>query len=203
MVDAALEIVAETGVEGITVQAVVERAKASVGSFYARFAGKEELIVELEERVWNDARRRWDAAVSAQAWDGLSLVETVALAVRLLQDSGRVSEGARRGLRVRVGGAARERTLAAHTDLILEELILRREEDILHPDPALAVDVGLRAVQGVLKEDGERPGPQRTEPDEELAQELTTLLLSYLTAPRAGDPAPAGPGRVDYFDVWG
>lgn len=46
----------------------------------------------------------------------------------------------------------------------MEALILLRHEDaIRHADPALAVDMGLRAVQGVLREESDRPGPQRTE----------------------------------------
>ncbi|GIS78817.1 MAG: hypothetical protein CM1200mP14_03830 [Gammaproteobacteria bacterium] len=44
IVQAALEILEEQGHKALTVQTVVDRAHSSVGSFYARFSGKEDLL---------------------------------------------------------------------------------------------------------------------------------------------------------------
>ena len=70
---AALELIAEQGVEATTVAQIVSRAGSSIGSFYARFEGKHELMHYLEERVWSDARARWDDAVASDTWKDLSL----------------------------------------------------------------------------------------------------------------------------------
>ena len=52
---AALELIAQNGVEGTTVGAIVRRAGSSVGSFYARFDGKGDLLLYLDERIWEAA----------------------------------------------------------------------------------------------------------------------------------------------------
>ena len=81
---AALLPMEEKGVEKTTVAEIVERADASVGSFYARFAGKEDLIRYLQENVWTDARERWNHALAAEAWEGLSMSKVVEGVVGLL-----------------------------------------------------------------------------------------------------------------------
>ena len=75
---AALELIAEQGVEATTVAQIVAHAGSSIGSFYARFEGKDELMHYLEERVWSDARAKWDDAVASNTWKDLSLSEATA-----------------------------------------------------------------------------------------------------------------------------
>ena len=58
IVNAALEILAAEGPAALTVQAVASRANSSVGSFYARFRGKDDLLNYLGTRVWEDVRAR-------------------------------------------------------------------------------------------------------------------------------------------------
>ncbi|MGD8279645.1 MAG: helix-turn-helix domain-containing protein, partial [Gemmatimonadota bacterium] len=65
---AALELLERDGPDGVTVQGVVQRADSSVGSFYARFGGKDDLLHYLAERVWDEALERWNAALEARAW---------------------------------------------------------------------------------------------------------------------------------------
>ena len=62
--EAALELIAETGVEGTTVHDIVERAGSSVGSFYARFGGKDDLLAYLDERIWETVELRWTEATA-------------------------------------------------------------------------------------------------------------------------------------------
>ena len=49
---AALELIGQNGVEGTTVGAITRRAGSSVGSVYARFDGKSDLLHYLDERIW-------------------------------------------------------------------------------------------------------------------------------------------------------
>ena len=77
LVGASLEILGREGPDALTVQAIVERAGSSVGSFYARFAGKEDLLDYLGERVWREAAARWDEALASRDLSGLDLRQLV------------------------------------------------------------------------------------------------------------------------------
>ena len=50
-VKAALDVVEETGAEDFTIQAVVERSRASTRTFYQHFAGKDDLLVAMFEEA--------------------------------------------------------------------------------------------------------------------------------------------------------
>ena len=60
IVEASRTVIAERGRERLTVQEVVARARVSVGSFYARFAGREELLRYLDDELGSRERNRWD-----------------------------------------------------------------------------------------------------------------------------------------------
>jgi hypothetical protein len=63
IVAAALELLQESGVEGTTVSDIVDRANTSVGSFYARFKGKDDLLRYLRDRFQDEVLDRWDQGV--------------------------------------------------------------------------------------------------------------------------------------------
>jgi hypothetical protein len=80
-----------------------------------------------------------------------------------------------------------------HVLEVMEGLILARAGEVGHRDPEVAVHVGLQAVLGVLEGSEALPLQRRLE-------EATTLLHAYLGGDGRGQ---AGPGPVEYFDVWG
>lgn len=59
ILDAATEAFAEDGVDGSAVSDIVKRARSSVGSFYGRFRGKDELVLAVDERLWAQVDERW------------------------------------------------------------------------------------------------------------------------------------------------
>jgi AcrR family transcriptional regulator len=66
--ESAWELLEAEGPEAVTVTGVAARARVSVGSFYARFEGKEELLHHLEAVALSASLRSWhDAADEAQA----------------------------------------------------------------------------------------------------------------------------------------
>ncbi len=51
VLDAAMAIIAEHGLEALTIARLAKRVDASVGGLYRYFASKEELLVQVEERA--------------------------------------------------------------------------------------------------------------------------------------------------------
>lgn len=89
---AALELVARDGPDSVTVAQVVARARSSVGSFYARFQGKDELFVHLAEGLRRQALERW------RALDVTSAPDPVAATVDFLVEDEVEGGGRRRAL---------------------------------------------------------------------------------------------------------
>ena len=195
------ELLAEQGADATSVQQIVDRAGSSVGSFYARFDGRDDLLDYLERRVWDEARERWDRALEEREWDRLGLSELATGVVRLLLDVGRHEAGVRRALQVRRGagadGALPIRRFQAHVRRGIRELLLSHAGEMVHPDPHRAVELGLHVVVGGLRELDAAGGW----PDDELVGEVSRLFLGYLGSEAAeggeGEPAP-----IDFFDVW-
>ncbi len=198
IVRAALDILEEEGPDAVTVQAVVARARSSVGSFYARFGGKDDLLEYLGSRVWDEVSERWSAAVAARSWSEMDLGELVSGAVGLLFDVRRSRVGQLRALDRMAGGSGAYEAFRAKLLQDLAALILEHADTIRHEDPELAVRLGLRAVLGVL--DGEA-GAAGDLPREVVVRECRELLLAYLTGGAPGEPGDGE--QVEFFDVWG
>lgn len=195
IVNAALELLESGGPDALTVQGVVARAKSSVGSFYARFGGKDDLLQYLSERVWDEALERWDAAVEAKAWSDMTLEEITEGAVGLLIDVRRSRVGHLRELDQMSGGGDAYERFRGHLVMSLETLLLERQAEMEHRRPELAVRLGLSAVLGVV-DAGLDAGEEVSRDD--LVDECTELLLAYLAGGKHGRGE-----RVEFFDVWG
>lgn len=197
---AALELVAEKGVAGASIQEIVDRAGSSVGSFYARFDGKADLLRFLEHRVWGEARERWDAAAAEREWADAPLPDLLEGLVALLLRIERTDAAGRRALAYRgeatlSGGESFRR----HITDDVRSLVTARRDEVGHPDPALAVDVLLRTLMGAVRE----LAPVRG--DAVIVAELTRVALAYLDSPRGADDASPDPdgAAMDFFDIWG
>lgn len=200
LIRASLEILEKDGPDGLTVQAIVERAGSSVGSFYARFAGKDELLAYLGERSWREAAARWDEAAASRTLAGLALEEVVEGAVQLLSEAVTARATYLRALE-RAPGVGDEAFSAFQAHVLggIEALLLARSGEMSHPDPEVAVRLGLEAVLAVLDADGAGGGPGAV-PRERRREEAATLLLGYLSGARSPG---GGTGKEDFFDIWG
>lgn len=202
---AALDIIAEGGVEAATVQDIVRRARSSVGSFYARFGGKEDLLLHLEERVWSAARDRFDEALEERDFEGVSLTGILEPLVQLVLQSHRADARQRRSLDIRPGSSEQGggmRRFHAHILGRIRPLLLRRETEILHPIPERAVDLGFAAIVGaiqVLEEGTLEEGARASLTDESVVAELARLYRSYLGG---GRPEGEAPPQMEFFDIW-
>ena len=196
---ASLELLGTEGLTGLTVHKVVAKAGSSVGSFYARFDGKEDLLDYLGERVWTEALERWEVALETRDWSTLSLDEVVEGSVGLLIDAQRSRSDYLKALDWASGrqNDAYER-FRGELLLGLGRLLLGQRKSITHPDPELAVRIGLRAILGTV--DAEIRATDNRLDRDSLTTEARTLLLGYLT----GNASPAAQAiGVDFFDVWG
>lgn len=206
---AALELIREKGVEATSVHDIVDRARSSVGSFYARFEGKEALLQHLESRIWEGARERWDDAIAAreaEEWHEIDLPDLVDAVVRLLLETYRVHARQRRLLETRHAPAGAAEAAAAfyrHVRAGIRTLFLSHADAIGHTDPSTAIDFSLVVVSGALREFHEGASLDDALPvptDERLVHELTRLVLGYL---RAAEPEAEHGSQIEFFDIWG
>ncbi len=197
IVEASLELLATEGLAGLTVHKVVAKANSSVGSFYARFDGKEDLLDFLGERVWSEALERWEQALATRDWSDFELSEVIQGAVGLLIDAQRSRSAYLKALDW-ASGRQSDAYEAFRSELLrgLRQLILLHRNEIAHPDPELAVRLGLRAVLGVV--DSEFRATRDRLSRDLLIEECRSLLLGYLTG-ESGE----GETSVEFFDVWG
>lgn len=66
LVSEAETLLVEGGPRAVTVKEVVDRADSSVGSFYARFDGRDTAIRYVQDRFWQRAADGWDAYFAAE-----------------------------------------------------------------------------------------------------------------------------------------
>ena len=202
IIQAALEILEVDGSSALTVQAVVERASSSVGSFYARFSGKEDLLDYLAERVWHQTLDRWNNALSSRDWSRIDLQHIAEGSIRLLVDAGKSRSVYMRALDRAKGrdGVAYD-TFRSRVIGDVAEILLARRDEIAHPDPELAVRLGLLATAGMIEAD--RSADDGPLPREILVSEATNLLLRYLTVSISAPAQVKASEEVDFFDIWG
>ena len=202
IIQAALEILEVDGSSALTVQAVVERASSSVGSFYARFSGKEDLLDYLAERVWHQTLDRWNNALSSRDWSRIDLQHIAEGSIRLLVDAGKSRSVYMRALdRAKGRDGVAYHTFRSQVIGDVAEILLARRDEIAHPEPELAVRLGLLATAGMIEAD--RSADDGPLPREILVSEATNLLLRYLTVTTSASAQVKASEEVDFFDIWG
>ena len=190
---AALELIAQDGVEATTVGAIARRAGSSVGSFYARFEGKSDLLLYLDERIWETVGQRWVEA-TAEGMADRSIEQLVRGLARLYADLELVHRGARDaiGRALRGPGASLSDTALRIRARVREDsahLLLAKRDEIVHSDPELAVETVCRALEA---------SAHLFEPG--FLEDLCTALVSHLVGDRPSSPSVGA--SVEFFDIW-
>jgi AcrR family transcriptional regulator len=209
---AALELIEEGGLENATVGAIVDRAGSSVGSFYARFQGKNDLIRYLREEVWTRAMARWDEALPAREWQELSLEAVIEGVVGLLLRSFREDYHQRRvlGRELRIDEVGAKKVFDFHQHILatVSPLLLAHRGEMSHPDPEWAIRLGYRFAVGGIREilemeevAGILDGGASSD---DIVPELARAWKAYLgIGAGAGGAGREGEGEsVDFFDPW-
>lgn len=208
----ALRLFSEQDVRGVTVRDIVSAARTSTGSFYARFASKDELVVFLSERVAERGLERWREGLEelSQDLEGSLREATGALAaliVRSLKEeraARTVLLGPGRGSDSPWSGRWKELTRRRREDT--RRLILAHRADVHHPSPELAASLvyGLAygAAAGMIGEDPVEDTAGLT--TERVVDEVARVVHTYLGVPHESVVTQKVALRpVDPFDVWG
>lgn len=186
---AAGEVIAERGVNGLTVGEVARRAGTAVGTLYARFHDKDTFLRTFHDRFFAQAVTTADAAFDRSRWQNLPVRELLAMCVRLVVKDYRARRGQLRALLlyVRTHHDPVFQTQAERSNLRffaqLKGLVLSRRSEIRHPDPERAILVALMMIDGAAKEAilfGEARPASLSVSDTQLATELTRAICAHL-----------------------
>jgi AcrR family transcriptional regulator len=192
---AAEKLILEKGLADASVPEIARSAGSSVGGFYARFPDKDALLRALEERFFAEMLTRVAKLADAGRWGDAPIAviasacagELVAvfrerrnLIAAFLHTSTRDPELLADAIRFRAATAERIATL-----------LLPRRHELRHPDPRLAIDLGVQfafALMLQLVVVGDVRAGGRVLSDRELQAEIERNFLAYIGAPQPGDP---------------
>ena len=191
LLDAAEALIAERGLEGLSIPAVARRARSSVGGFYARFTDKAALLRALEERFFQQVFMRLEALVDRRRWATAAPADFVRAAVCELVS---VVEEKHQLLKAFMFRASQDRRI------LDDAIVFRRQvaeriapmllgQTLTHPRPALAVDLGIQAAFALMQQhvvfEGTWAGGHLLS-RAELEDEISLLFMRYVGI----DPAP-------------
>ena len=186
ILDAAEQVLAEKAFGEATLAEIMERAGVTVGAFYRRYPDKNALLRHLDERFFAEMLAkgvelfdpaRWPAGTARQIIEAfvLEAVEVYTTRRGLLRSL---------FLRARTDTVLQASALEVNVKFIhqLRALLLPRRDQMTHPDPERAIELGFMMMIGSLRElvvFGEIwPAPPAHDPA--LAAEVTRMYCGYL-----------------------
>jgi AcrR family transcriptional regulator len=179
-----------TDFDAISVTDIVRRARTSVGSFYARFDGKEALLRYVYDRYHARLLGELGPMLEPMRWSQLELREVVERAVTTLVLLHRKHRTLLRAvaLYARSSPAAVSSTMRAEREplyVMAGGLFAAHRTSIRRKDPDEAISFALFAAASLCRERilfADAPHAAATPiSDERLAREVTRLVLAYLT----------------------
>ena len=188
MITAAHDLIAESGLEGATVQSILKRSGVGSGTFFARFDGRDELLAYMAVRFWSDAEEGWSSVLTPSRWTAAGPKEIVTQFTRMavvwmwahgaLLRAFLVHAMTFEGYDLLDRTAELDNTVAGH----LSRLLLPRAENRTHDDPEQAIRLATLQVFATLRSRfifawGDRPDGIE---DQQLAGELASIFLRYL-----------------------
>jgi AcrR family transcriptional regulator len=191
VLQAGQELLEEKGWEGFTVQEVSKRAKVSVGSIYARAPNKDALILAVYDYAVSELREERASFEDPAMWEGLSLAEVVAKAMREMVGTMMRHEPILRVIMVRAATdpVIRERGAAQILQVAnqFQKVVLGRRDEITQPDPDRAVEIAFRMAYATIVRRvtlGPNFGALVDFDDDALVDEMAAVMTAYLTAPK-------------------
>ena len=210
LLKAATETLGQHGVQGTTIPRIARHAGLTPGAVYRRFRDKDELLETAILAVLERQDERVKAGMTPEMAARIPLevfaeqiiggmVVTYRTNAALLRALRQFVQGRANTAFVKKAGKLEVRTYERFVDLILAD-----RKDIRHPDPRIAVSLGLMMVISTLYEMVVMPTNATDwkgllpKDDQALKRELTRAFLSYLdvdTKPRTSSGTTSGGRR--------
>jgi AcrR family transcriptional regulator len=186
ILDAAEQVLAEKAFGEATLAEIMERAGVTVGAFYRRYPDKNALLRHLDERFFYEVEQKAATLLAPERWLDASAREIITEFARNAVEVYSSRRGLLRSLflRARTDTVLQQSALQVNEKYIamLRAVLLPRRDEIHHPDPERAIELGCMMVIGALRElvvFGEI-WPAPAAPDAALAGEVTRMYCGYL-----------------------
>lgn len=189
ILDATEQLLGDYPMEEITILDIVQRAKTSTGSFYARFADKDALLPALYDRYDATVKVRVEKMTTKPDWPPVTLDATADRIARhfvwFFCERVHLLRALALFVRInpeRIDTEARERRATTHEPLATA--LLAHAKQIRHPNPKLAVQLGLYFVVCACRDRilfaNSTHAATIDVSREQFTKELTGMLLGYL-----------------------
>ncbi len=194
---AAAEVLGQHGVEGATIPRIAAHAGLTPGAIYRRFSDKDALLESVILDIFERQNERLRTGLTQEVAGQIPLPVFVEQIVNSLLVSYRANAGLLRAMRQfaqsRMGTEFWKRIarLEKRSYERLIELLLTNAQDIRHPEPRIAVSLGMMMVISTLQEivlntpDANYWKNLLPKNDQALRRELTQAFLSYLGVNRS------------------
>jgi AcrR family transcriptional regulator len=200
LLKAAAEVLGQHGVEGATIPRIAAHAGLTPGAIYRRFRDKDALLEAVVLGILERQDERLRLGIAPAAAGQIPLPVFAEQFIGSMVVSQRANAPLLRAIRHFVHGKTHTpfaRKAARYETRALEwmvELFLSHQPEMSHPEPRMAVSMGLLMVASTLIEMVVLPtdlGPIKAfmpKDDQGLKRELTRAFLSYVGCPRIGRP---------------
>lgn len=192
IVGATRDLLADSALEDLTVSQIASTAGCSVGAFYERFVNKDAVLPHLLEIHYEELERELDEALASARRSGARLEERVRRVVSLLVEVARRERGLIRALHlrnIRRPDSVPE-SIRDSADRMLGSVyrfLLERRDEIRHPEPNMALSLGLLMMASTIRERivlaGAVQASTLSVTDGVFADELCGAFVSYLQRP--------------------
>jgi AcrR family transcriptional regulator len=187
ILDAAEKLLDEKSFQELTINDIVQEAGCSVGAFYGRFKDKDTLLHALDERLMHDLVMLIETTIADSKWASLTLNETIKTLVEMMVEANTQRMGVMRTVILQAKlipdprFREREDQLNAAVPRLIA-LILAHEDEIQHPQPALAAQLGFLQIHFAIRELMLWPHIASAFPvsKEQLTAECTRMYSAYL-----------------------
>jgi AcrR family transcriptional regulator len=189
-VGATRRLLGERPFDKITVNEIVQQAGSSVGAFYARFTDKDALLEYLRDVSASEAVAERQHQAPSRDWDAAPLEDVALELVRVLVKFHRTHAGTLRAVSARAIAEGRSRSGAGDAEIsphiAIAQVIKRRRGELAHPNPDVALHLGLRMVESAVRERVLFPelstgsAPMSPITDAVFVEELARALIGFL-----------------------
>jgi AcrR family transcriptional regulator len=187
ILDAAEQVLTEKAFGEATLAEIMDRAGGlTVGAFYRRYPDKNALLRHLDERFFSEMLKKNAEVLNPDRWANATAREIIEHFCREAVAVYSTRRGLLRSLflRARSDTVLQQSALHVNEQFLanLRALLLARRDEVAHPDPDRAIELGFMMVIGSLRElvvFGETwPAPPAHTPA--LAAEVARMYCGYL-----------------------